>query len=572
MAVVQISRIQVRRGRKGVSDIPQLASGELGWAVDTQELYIGNGSVAEGAPFVGNTKILTSTDNIFEIADQYEYKSGSSLVQTGPTSRTPIRVTLQERLDYDVYVANFGAIHDNSVLQTAALQRAIDNVFLITKTSPQNRYILQIGPGLYKINNSLKLPPYCTIRGAGKDKTIIEQTTSNPIFVTVNGSSTAGVYNDTSGISAGNQATSLDISGMTLRYATGSSKIFNTAMILQSSSYGNFYDLKIKGYWDGIDGVQATSKAVDLRSFSSAVRSKNNLFKNIDIEGFCYAVDSSFDIENNTFRDVTFTTCLIAARLGANMPTIVTEQDFTEQLEQGRAIGPHNTLFENCSFRDIFNQALVVNKGIGNISKTNRYYDVGNNGGTSSTPVSSIIKFDVEGNISIDDWFERTKDLSYNQDFVTVNAGNSINFQSDITGPKYIPEVEGIFNYKYSDLHKVDSISTTGNWVTAFRLPANQNRSFEIDYFYRSPEVTGVRTGTLTIMIDISNQSIKISDEFEFTGSNMSVAENLTFRARLVNITSGSPSDTTIETAYIEMRNSTSSDSGKLYFTIASKS
>ena len=45
MAVVQISRIQVRRGKKGVDNLPQLASGELGWAIDTQEFYVGNGSV-----------------------------------------------------------------------------------------------------------------------------------------------------------------------------------------------------------------------------------------------------------------------------------------------------------------------------------------------------------------------------------------------------------------------------------------------------------------------------------------------------------------------------------------------
>ena len=44
MAVVQISRIQIRRGQKNLgSGLPQLASGEFGWAVDTQELYIGNG-------------------------------------------------------------------------------------------------------------------------------------------------------------------------------------------------------------------------------------------------------------------------------------------------------------------------------------------------------------------------------------------------------------------------------------------------------------------------------------------------------------------------------------------------
>jgi hypothetical protein len=297
---------------------------------------------------------------------------------------------------------------------------------------------------------------------------------------------------------------------------------------------------------------------------------KNRKF--IIIEGFCYAVDSSWDIENNTFRDVNFNTCLIAARLGANMPAIVTEQDLIDQLGDGEGIGPQNTLFENCSFREILNQAILVNKGTGNTSKNNKFYDVGNDTASPMLPVSSIIKFDQEGNVSIDDWFQRTKMLSYDSEVVNVNAANSINFQADIAGPKYIPEVEGIFNYKYRDLHKIDTISTTGNWVTAFRLPANQNRSFEIDYFYRSPLVTGIRTGTLTIMIDISNQSIKISDEFEFTGSNMSIAENLTFRARLVNITSGDPSDTTIETAYIEMRNATASDSGKLYFTIASKS
>ena len=46
MAVVQISKIQIRRGKKNSdSGVPQLSSAELAWAVDTQELFIGNGSV-----------------------------------------------------------------------------------------------------------------------------------------------------------------------------------------------------------------------------------------------------------------------------------------------------------------------------------------------------------------------------------------------------------------------------------------------------------------------------------------------------------------------------------------------
>lgn len=71
MAIVQISQIKHRRGV--AENLPQLASAELGWAVDSQELYIGNGTLAEGAPEVGNTRILTENDlpavGVFVLAD-----------------------------------------------------------------------------------------------------------------------------------------------------------------------------------------------------------------------------------------------------------------------------------------------------------------------------------------------------------------------------------------------------------------------------------------------------------------------------------------------------------------------
>jgi len=57
MAVIQISQIQVRSGLQ--EDLPQLATGEFGWSVDTQRLFIGKGTLAEGAPIVGVTEILT---------------------------------------------------------------------------------------------------------------------------------------------------------------------------------------------------------------------------------------------------------------------------------------------------------------------------------------------------------------------------------------------------------------------------------------------------------------------------------------------------------------------------------
>ena len=97
MAVVQISKIQVRRGQKNSnSGVPQLSSAEFAWAVDSQELFIGNGSVLEGAPYVGNTKILTEHDNILDLAGSYQFASNDTAISLsiprrpiGPLSTEP---------------------------------------------------------------------------------------------------------------------------------------------------------------------------------------------------------------------------------------------------------------------------------------------------------------------------------------------------------------------------------------------------------------------------------------------------------------------------------------------------
>ena len=130
MAIIQISRIQVRRGQKNQgAGLPQLSSGELGWAIDTRELYIGNGSVSEGSPAVGNTKLLTEHDNIFSLSNTYTYKQGGS-IQTGTSTVSPITRNLQSRLDDTVSVRSFGLLGDSSQDVTVALQRTIDQLFL----------------------------------------------------------------------------------------------------------------------------------------------------------------------------------------------------------------------------------------------------------------------------------------------------------------------------------------------------------------------------------------------------------------------------------------------------------
>jgi len=197
MAVYQISRIQIRRGQANQgTGLPQLASGEMAWAIDTQELYIGNGAVSEGAPAVGNTKILTSNDlssqaglvnTIF-----YTYKVLDTSIVTGTSVNAPVSRSLQARLDDTVNLANFLTPADvvgNDY--TAALQRAINQLFLnsghgYAYSTVGNRIKLTLPAGTFNTSSTLYVPSYATIEGAGVDKTIINYNPS----ITVVGSTT----------------------------------------------------------------------------------------------------------------------------------------------------------------------------------------------------------------------------------------------------------------------------------------------------------------------------------------------------------------------------------------------
>ena len=171
MAVVQISKIQLRRGNKLVTGLPQLASGELAWAIDTQELYIGNGAVSEGAPLVGNTKILTEHDNILDLLDQYKYKPSDTTILTGLNGNVTER-TVQQRLDEGkVNAASFGISGLNSAVdQTALIQNAINSVYITVTAS--NRVAIEFDPGTYRITGTLYIPSYVRLIGSGKNHTV----------------------------------------------------------------------------------------------------------------------------------------------------------------------------------------------------------------------------------------------------------------------------------------------------------------------------------------------------------------------------------------------------------------
>ena len=534
MAVVQISRIQVRRGKKGVDNLPQLASGELGWAIDSQEFYVGNGSVSEGAPAVGNTKILTEHDSIFQLAGQYTYRNDSGIT-TGASSTQPIQRSLQSRLDDTVYGADFGMIGNGTTDDTVAFQRAIDQLYINTnKTNPSSRVSLVLSPGTYKLTSTINLPPFATIIGAGIDKTIIN-TSASEAFTFVNGESTPGSYAAVATNSFINQAKDVTIHGMTINQS-----VAGTMFDMHSVRDSKFSDLKVIGNWQSGD-APSTQKAFSLVGDSAAVMSNNNTFVDVTMKNWTYCVYSDFAINDTLIKNSTFDTSAYGVVLGEN----------TVLGQLGQEAGPTGTKVQNSVFDEIARNAIWVKEGTANASVGNTFNSVGNNNGTEASSAHAVMKFDKTGNTSKNDFFLRFEALSFEQQYI-VNQ-------------KFTPIIEGSCQF---DMNGTSNLEVVFQPVANryFRLPGDANTNYEIDYVYHSTAYQAHRSGIIYVSVDYDNDNIILRDEYNFTGSS-GLVTNFEITANLVD----ENADATKDTVELKVSNSTATDAGTFKFHVRSK-
>lgn len=524
MAVVQISRIQVRRGQKNAgSGLPQLASGEIGWAIDTRELYIGNGSVSEGAPAVGNTKVLTEHDNLFTLIDTYAYRAEDEFIVTGSSTTNPVYRTLQERLDDRVSVKAFDVKGDGITSDTIKLQRAIDQLYLNTSTkgSTQSRVKLHLEPGTYLIDDTIYLPPFTTLIGAGSNKTIIKSSSSNPIFKTVNDSSTPGSPANPSTDSLINQARNITLIGLTLETTATNGK----GLVLQSCRDSVFEDIEIKGTWvigDTIPTDFGSDIALEINSLSGSVESSSNSFHEIKINGWGYGIMSNWDISDNHWHGCTFETLGHGIAFGVDMSL--------GSVASGTSVGPNRNVIEGCKFYSIQQHGIWIEEGKYNTSENNIFELVGNDGGTDAQPNVAVIKFTKETNTSSGDYFARTAQLNANQ--------------ATLLNVVYVPEVEGPSNWHWGFENKT-SISSGSN-IRCMKLPKAVNQGFAIDYTLVSENYQAMRTGLITVAINGYTGAVEISDDYHYSG-DVSYLDKIKFSA----ILSDEDGDATDETLVI---------------------
>jgi hypothetical protein len=387
MAVIQISKIQVRRGLQ--ENLPQLASGEMGWSVDERRLWIGNGTVVEGAPEEGNTEILTSRTEILQVIRSYTFRGEESgyVSRTGPGALTSVVRTLQNKFDEQISLRDFVTPEEELADDyTIPLQRAIDQVFPVNFYSSAGvRRQLHIPAGVYPIIGTITIPPYANIVGDGPRSTIIKKTFGTDSVIRLRDSSgEVGVDVDTNIADAPFEIT---FSNLTLQSDTDSD-----VALLESCQYVKFNNVRFQGSKSTPVDEDAGNYRASVMISTPTAAANNISFNQCEFVRSIYGIWTTYDANTATaitVNDSVFDTLYQGVRV-----------------DSGWGIKVISSTFDNISAE------AIRSKVDGSVTTAfNTYKVVGYTDGSvinGGTPTTAVLNWDSSRNFSIADIFERS--------------------------------------------------------------------------------------------------------------------------------------------------------------------
>jgi len=537
VAIVQISRITNRKGLE--EDLPQpLAPAELGWAVDTRQLYIGPGTLAEGSPDeYNNVEILTEYSDILATQTAYTYTGQTATgysVQTGTTVGSPVSQSLQSRLDSYCVVTDFGARGDGVTDDTAAINRALYQLYCV-QANPQIRRSLFFPAGNYIITNTILVPPYAMLYGEGPQSSILN------FFVTAWTSTVAyavgvlvksgGLYyrsnfavpvgtglvdqidgqyywgNISTGVANGlpdyimQTASSTQQTGVNIvsPYEPQNILITNMNMVTNQIMDGvlieRAHDCAFTnvGFQGALSANTLTVSTDDIAAVrwasTTTLVSSHVTFENCVFNGFTYGTNTAQQIEGITFSNCDFDTLYQGVYLGGATPV------------NG---GPTGVRLIANVFDNIYNEGVVIDGVSLNTTTNNVFYDVGNHFNGAAFASSAIIDIDTANNVCLGDMFERTTAQSATYARIKLNNTASIAMENGyrLLQGSYIRESGVTFTL-------TDNVSSA---TQIFSFDANVIAAVQIDYTV--VRGTSVRTGVYTIVrgTDASGTNLQGSD------------------------------------------------------------
>jgi hypothetical protein len=519
MAVVEIARIQVRRGQENQTGVPPLAGGEFAWAADTEKLYIGLRR-EDGGSRDANVEVLTEQHlrNLFEFTvntvTSYVYRYGSDI--TAEVS-TEYERNLLDKLDDQVSVKDFG-IEGNGVDDvTALLRMTVDRLFLSTSTyqpytGVSAAKVLYFPTGIYNISDTIFIPKNTIIKGEGIGNTIIKLTTTGThVFETVDSSSVGSSLGGDSGyvrfpsINSGDtQPDNIIIEGMTLQHSTLSTITGALSLIkMAASSNSIIRNVKFQGIRTNVDSINTSYSGVEILGYES-LTSDNVKIENCEFSDLYYGVKSNHDIMRPIISDSIFKDCRIGVAFNVPKDSLA-------------LVGPRFAKISNNRFEDIEEQAIYIGEnapvgGSGTIttgthlvSMGNQFINVGNYKnvwGENSTTGTAVITFITDKNSSVNDSFDR-------DEYQQKNISGTFRYNRLIQGAAAI-----------DDSYATPNVIEAGLSACIARIPLTLYlQSVKIKYLLVT-SVPQYRAGTLTINVGggiLLPPSPSITDDYNYS-------------------------------------------------------
>jgi hypothetical protein len=539
MAVVEIAKIQVRRGDARYTGMPQLDTGEFGWAISgttpdltAPELFVGN-QLADGASVTANTRILTEHDltnifgtNITNSTYSYAGHRGAVTVYTGP-GNSNISRTVKSKLDDLTTLADFGVPEGSSATTTTlGFQRAIDQLYLNSdKANPISRVELKIPAGTYEVTATIYIPPYATLIGDGKDKTTILFTAvGKPLFQFVDQTSTPGSPVTVLNFNSNTSPRNITIKGMTLKYSSSVNPNTASPLLRADGAIDSVIDdVKFKGdYLDAGtasygDGTNTSHAAIEIQG-TGALTSKNLRITNCVFDTISYGIKSNYDIEDtvidnnkfeNLYQGIVYGQSIAAGNQTGPKRSRITRNTFSIIARQAVNVGGTSTIYTN----HVTSQNIFNNVGNGSSKVAPGTGDVG------ITTATSVMKFTTYGNVSNDDYFSR---------FEAINNTS--------TTSTFVIPIEGHASIIDNRIRTASLISTLASGVVVKLAHAGSITNIKLQYHYTAANGGISRWGNLYVVIAQGVVS-DVTDDYKYSGTGDA---NLIFDAVLDGTPNGS--------------------------------
>lgn len=550
MAIVQVSRITQRKGLE--EDLPQpLAGAELGWAIDQRRLFIGNGTLAEGAPVVGNTEILTEFSDLFAFSSAYTYQGDNAgyTVQTGATSGTPVSQSLQSRLDSFAIVSDFGAKGDGVTDDTDAINRALAQLYCI-QSNPQIRRGLFFPAGRYIITDTLLIPPYAKLYGEGADSSIIYFTVqpwaANTAYAQGVLVSNSGIYYRSiaavpaTGIAISNTAywtvealpsyvarttDSLQQTGANIGVggATKPQNVEISSMAFETTEYGSGHNVWLL--------EQVNQMYFDSCDFTGPLILADLIDDNEDLAGVRMASTASRPVSQVTLDKCRFFQLTYGINTDEYTQGISVSNGWFDTLYQGIILGsnapvnggPTGFRIMHNSFDSVYAQGVVINNCGLNATGYNTFYDVANRFNGVTQPFFSIVSINADNNISVGDMFQRndTQAVGYPRIELWNSANASIPTAIAATNGRQLQLGSYVRESGLQDtLEDGQSNQTLFTVDTSEVISDGGFKAFRMEYtIYRVTAATpAVRTGVMTVVggdaADSAGEGVVYTDDY----------------------------------------------------------